>query len=266
MSKAATPRYGIDAAGVMGGLLGAGTLGISFGIVLLFAWRSILGYCLGAAVMAIGLVPLVFGVAMAAYAVKGKMRVRDALLARRSWRGDEVVLDIGAGRGLMAIGAARLVPRGRVIAVDIWRQHDLTGNRPEALLHNAEIEGVSERIEVVTADARKLSLPDDSIDVVLSVLCLHNIEPAADQAAACRETARVLKPGGQAFIGDYIGTAGYAEAFRKLGLSVRGPINLMTTALGLMWVVEATKITRSPSAPPAIPSENAAGAPLPYSF
>ena len=135
------------------------------------------------------------------------------MLGQIEWRGDETVLDIGAGRGLMAIGAAKRLSTGRVIAVDVWRATDLSGNGPDALLANAEIEGVRDRIEVVTANARKLDLPHGSVDVVFSVLCLHNIEPIADRASACREIARVLRAGGRGLIGDYVGTASYAVWF-----------------------------------------------------
>jgi len=37
----------------------------------------------------------------------GKVRERERLLDTLTWRGDEQVLDLGCGRGLMLIGAAR---------------------------------------------------------------------------------------------------------------------------------------------------------------
>ena len=36
------------------------------------------------------------------------------------WRGDEQVLDVGTGRGLMLIGTAQDVPAGLAIGIDIW--------------------------------------------------------------------------------------------------------------------------------------------------
>jgi ubiquinone/menaquinone biosynthesis C-methylase UbiE len=178
---------------------------------------------------------------MTMYAFVGKLRLRDWMLAFRPWRGDEVVVDIGAGRGLMSIGAAKMVPKGKVIAVDVWRQEDLTGNNAESLTANAIAEGVDERIQIKTADARELSLETSSADVVLSVLCLHNIEPEADRMKACREIIRVLKPGGQALIADYIGVASYAREFKAAGLHVVQPMGAFLHALGLMRLVIVTR-------------------------
>ncbi|WP_376090834.1 class I SAM-dependent methyltransferase [Roseomonas sp. CCTCC AB2023176] len=237
---ARTARYGVDAPAVMLGLAGGGAVGVAAGVAALAGGSG--GFAAaGAVVGSAALVPLGLGLGMAAYAVAGKRRLRDALLARVPWRGDEVVLDVGAGRGLMAVGAAKRVPRGRVIALDAWRAEDLSGNGPDGLQGNAEIEGVSDRISVVTGDAREMDLPDAGVDVVLSVLCLHNIEPAEDRSRACREIARVLRPGGRAVIADYRGTSGYARDFAAAGLVVRRHETAYGTALSLMSVVEAEK-------------------------
>ncbi|MBC7925580.1 MAG: methyltransferase domain-containing protein [Bryobacteraceae bacterium] len=234
------PNYGIDAPGVVqgmfGGALAAGVVGL---LLLAYApgWLSIFGY----AILAVALVPLILGVSMLLYAFVGKQRFRDHLLRQRSWRGDETVLDIGAGRGLMAIGAALRVPTGRVIALDIWSSRDLSGNNPEGLQNNAALEGVERLVEIVTADARKIDLPDSSVDVVLSVFCIHNIEPAAEQQNACREITRVLKPGGIAMIADFPGVGGYVEVFRQAGLQVKGPMRAESIAFGIAGYLVATK-------------------------
>ena len=46
-------------------------------------------------------------------------------------------------------------------------------------------------------DARKINFPDDSFDVVVSSLALHNIREKAERDQAIRKSIRVLKPGGQ---------------------------------------------------------------------
>src|SRR3546814_19951441 len=86
----------------------------------------------------------------------GKVRLRDKVLATLPWRGDERVLDVGCGHGLMLAGAAQRLLTGRVIGIDIWRSEDQARNSPEATLRNMRLEGVSERVEVRTADARDL--------------------------------------------------------------------------------------------------------------
>ena len=110
------------------------------------------------------------------------------------------VLDVGCGHGLMLIAAAKKLRTGKAIGVDLWQTEDQAANNPDATLLNARLEGVAERIELKTADARQLPFVDKSFDVVLSSWALHNIYDAAGREQAIAEIARVLKPGGQAAI------------------------------------------------------------------
>ena len=102
-------------------------------------------------------------------------------------------------------------------------------------------EGVTDRAVVQTGDARALAFPDASFDRVVSLLCIHNIEDKAEQAQACREIARVLKPGGRVVIGDYLPTHAYAAAFAETGLTVVQSKPAFGVALSLMWIVVADK-------------------------
>src|SRR5579872_4079769 len=104
-----------------------------------------------------------------------KRLVMSRLLGERVWRGDEAVLDVGAGRGLLAIGAARRLSNGKVYAIDIWQSRDLSGNTPKALLANARAAGAIERLQVDTGDARSLPYTDGMFDVVGSMTAIHNI-------------------------------------------------------------------------------------------
>ena len=67
------------------------------------------------------------------YVKIGKLYHRDRILSLHSWRGDENVLDMGCGRGLLLAGAAKrmaqLSGNGTVTGVDIWSQEDMGGNR-----------------------------------------------------------------------------------------------------------------------------------------
>jgi ubiquinone/menaquinone biosynthesis C-methylase UbiE len=134
-------------------------------------------------------------------------------------------LDVGTGRGLLLIGAAKRLTRGRAVGIDIWSTKDLSGNAPERNQANIEMEGVSGKVEVRSEDASRMSFPDDSFDVVASNLCIHNIPKQAGRDQACRQIARVLRPGGMAVISDYRLTKRYAAVFGGLGFSVewRGP-------------------------------------------
>ena len=100
----------------------------------------------------------------------GKVRRRERLLQRIAWTGRERVLDVGCGRGLMLIGAAKRLNTGKATGIDIWQSEDLSGNRPEAAMENARREGVADRIEVQTAEMRQMPFPANTFDVVVSFL------------------------------------------------------------------------------------------------
>ena len=151
----------------------------------------------------------------------GKVRERETYLDKIAWRGDERVLDVGCGLGLFLIGAAKRLSTGRAVGIDKWQQEDLSGNNAAGTLSNAMIEGVADKVEVHTGDARKLPFPDASFDVVLSSMALHNIYNAGERQTAVREIARVLKSGGRVLIVDVRHTRQYAATLRDAGLDAR---------------------------------------------
>src|ERR1700743_3117455 len=139
---------------------------------------------------------------MLLYSLVGKFRHRDRILPKGNWPGAENVLGVGAGRGLLLIGAAKRLTTGHATGIDIWNAEDLSGNGPEGLKANIAMEGVGERTTILSEDAQKMSFADETFDVVLSNLCLHNIYNRSGRAKACSEIARVLRPGGVAVISD----------------------------------------------------------------
>ena len=161
------------------------------------------------------------GVMMYLYSKVGKFRHRDRMLNQVKWTGTEQALDVGTGRGLLLIGAAKRITTGKAVGIDIWNQEDLSGNNLQNLERNIEIEGVRDRTEIRNEDAQKMSAPDGSFDVIVSLACLHNIYNAPGRARACNEIARVLKPGGTAIISDFRHMGEYLETFRKAGLDAR---------------------------------------------
>jgi ubiquinone/menaquinone biosynthesis C-methylase UbiE len=159
-----------------------------------------------------------------------KPKLRDRILNSLPWRGDEQVLDVGCGRGLMLIGAAKKLTSGRATGIDIWRQEDLRNNTAEATLANAKDEGVAGKVRVEDSDARKLPFKDATFDVVLSSLAIHNIDGRIERAKALAEMVRVLKPGGHIAILDIIRTGEYAKELERLGLT-----SLKLSKMSLDW-------------------------------
>ena len=147
---------------------------------------------------------------------RGKFAVWARLLDALALRGDERVLDLGCGRGAVLLAAAKRLPRGRAIGVDLWSTQDQSGNAAAATEANARAEGVADRVELHTGDMRALPLPDARIDVVVSSLALHNIPDAAGRAQAIAEAWRVLRPGGRLRVADIDKTDEYVRALADL--------------------------------------------------
>jgi arsenite methyltransferase len=170
------------------------------------------------------------GALMLIYAKFGKFRHRDRMLKLHDWRGNEQVLDVGTGRGLLLVGAARRLTIGHATGIDIWNAEDLSGNALDRTEQNLAAEGVAEKCSLVSEGAQKMSFLDNSFDVILTNLCLHNIYDKPTRLKACDEIARVLKPGGVAIISDFKHTREYADALRKAGMRVERKMpNFLTT-------------------------------------
>ena len=103
------------------------------------------------------------------------------VVARRFCEG-KTVLDVACGEGYgsdMLAAAA-----GHVTGVDI---------SVDAVAHATSQYGGRENLEFIQGDCEKLPLPDDSVDVAVS---LETIEHLEAQEAFVSELRRVLKPGG----------------------------------------------------------------------
>ena len=242
------PDYGLDAPGAVRNLfIAAGAGLLAWLTVAAHLWSGVLAlgpfrFPLGRMGLSAGLACGAMGWWMTWDSKVGKLRERERLLDLLAWTGRERVLDVGCGRGLLLVGAAKRLTTGSAAGIDLWQTEDLSGNRPEAALENARLEGVAGRIEVHTADMRKLPFPDASFDTVLSMSAIHNVYSAPGRAAALAEIARVLKPGGAVLIEDIRHMREYAAALRAGGCTdVRsassnfGTIVMRIITLGLAW-------------------------------
>jgi arsenite methyltransferase len=235
------PDYGIDAPGVIRNLL---VIGVAL-LLLGWFWPQIkIGpviFIIRSAAWFTGAALIIEGILMILYSKWGKFRHADRMLNTVTWKGSENVLDVGTGRGLLMIGAAKRLSTGKSVGIDIWSAKDLSGNAMEATLRNAELEGVRDKVDVQNGDATAMKFPNASFDVILSNACIHNIPGGKARAQACSEIVRVLKPGGVALISDFIHTAGYVKAFKAAGATAsRTGMNFLFT-FPWMRVVEVRK-------------------------
>jgi SAM-dependent methyltransferase len=203
-------NYGLDSPGIIVTLVALGAALLIVGRVVLFPWRWV-AYSLGGYF-------LLGAAGMLYYSKVGKLALRDRLLDKIPWVGDERVLDVGCGRGLLTVGAARRLPRGSVVGLDVWHRSALSGNRADSVLENATIEGVQDRVQVKEGDARDLPFADSTFDVVVSNFVVHEMKNRLDRELMMRETARVLKPGGRVALVDFIFTDACVGDLRKFGV------------------------------------------------
>ena len=196
--------YGIDAPAL---------LAVPAAAILATVWQAIIAHSAWP-LIGVALILICVGFSLHA-ALRGKFVVWDELLG--FLHGDERLLDIGCGRGAVLTTAARRLPRGRAVGVDLWPARDQSGNCAEATWRNAVLEDVAGRVEVETGDLTDLPFPDASFDVVVSMTAVHNagrerVDRAIDEAV------RVLRPGGRLLIADIRFTRRYEQRLRELGL------------------------------------------------
>jgi arsenite methyltransferase len=212
--------YGIDAPGLVRFFFSAGTVAA----VLFFATHFLLGYSpvwrlLVVFLLAIAAIYLIgMGVLMLYWSKVAKVRQRERTLDLIPWRGDERVLDVGCGRGLMLIGAALRLTTGRATGIDIWDAKDQSANSPQGTRDNAGKADVLDKIDIQTGDMRKLPFEDRSFDVVVSHWVVHNLADEANRNLALSEMARVLCPGGHLILCDIEHRDAYVAKLKALGL------------------------------------------------
>jgi arsenite methyltransferase len=146
-----TLRYGIDAPFWVGTLI---TVGFVFSLI------SITGLPQSIGGLIFGLFLLCMGLWMFFYSTVIKIKHRYVILRLAEVQAGEEVLDVGTGRGLLAIAAAKL--GCNVTAIDHWSQWDISGNGRESFFKNVEIEKAP-LIELIDGDARELPFADERL-------------------------------------------------------------------------------------------------------
>ncbi len=118
----------------------------------------------------------------------------------------QTVLDLGAGAGLDAFVARRIVgEEGRVIGLD------MTQEMVDKARANARSLGY-DNVDFYLGDIEAMPFEDDTVDVVISN-CVLNLVP--DKKAAFAEMYRVLRPGGHFCVSDVVYQGEMPEAVKR---------------------------------------------------
>lgn len=205
-------EYGIDAPGAV---LRLAHLALGAFAVMLVAALVNVPTVMGIA-LAVGVVFTIVALAMVSSSRVGKLRERVRIVDATGLCADDYVLDLGCGRGLLLVEAARRVPDGLAVGIDVWSVVDQSRNGPRAPLDNAMIERVEDRVDVVTGDGRRLPYVGGAFDAVVSNMVVHNIPDSVGRARVIREAARVLRPGGRLVVVDMRRTHEYVAVLRAM--------------------------------------------------
>ncbi len=119
----------------------------------------------------------------------------DAVVANMGLDADHIVADIGAGTGYFSFRIAKLVPQGKVLAVDI---------QPEmlAIIEQRKADENVSNIEGVLGDVDNPNLPPNSIDAAIMVDAYHEFSHPFEMIEGLYNALRV---GGRLFFLEYRG-------------------------------------------------------------
>jgi ubiquinone/menaquinone biosynthesis C-methylase UbiE len=152
--------------------------------------------------------------------------LRDAVCERAAPRSSDVVVDLGAGTGLLTLALAPDVEQ--VTALDI------SGRMLDRLAARAAAERIC-NVCLVEGDLRSLPLEDESATLVVSNYAFHHLDDCAKELALT-EVRRILVPGGRVVICDMMFALSLDARDRALlrekvvAIAKRGPAGILRIA------------------------------------
>jgi SAM-dependent methyltransferase len=233
MASAATaskPDYGLDLHTTMRSMFSRAGWTLLFAMVLYYVNHVEYPGVSVRLLIVLGGIALAFlaaGIFMVWSSRVAKFQVRDEILDALQLRGDERVLDLGCGAGLMLVGLAKRLKTGRVTGVDF-------SGSSETAKENAKLEGVADKVRIDTGNDAKLVYPDGQFDVAVSALAFHQIGDPETRERLVREMLRTLKPGGRLAIFDVLKVGEISEMLRRTGAT-----SLELSPVRVLWCLPA---------------------------
>ncbi len=102
-------------------------------------------------------------------------------------------VDLGTGTAMIPIELCQRVAACRVMAMD------QSTAMLDLAVYRLEVEGLTQRVQLMHGDAKETGLADDMFDCVFSNSIVHHVE---DPAPVLREALRLSRPGGVIFFRD----------------------------------------------------------------
>ncbi len=175
-------------------------------------------------------------------------RIHDFVVSRLALTPDSraSLLDVGCGDASLLATILTQSPSVASTGVDLWGPNwDYAQKACEARLAKLGLRAMFRRM-----NAARLEFPDDSFDVVVSVMCFHEVRALRDAKmrgplVAVHEALRVLRPGGAfAFIdrfadeGDYGKPTELASVLRSVTAVRR---ESLVATLGVPWPLKTAR-------------------------
>jgi precorrin-6B methylase 2 len=137
---------------------------------------------------------------------------------------NDVVADIGAGTGYLSFRIAPVIPKGKVLAVDI---------QPEMLdmIKFLKKETKITNVEPILATVANPNLPPESVDLAIMVDAYHEFEYPFE---VMQGIIKALKPGGRVVLVEYRGENPFVMIKALHKMSQKQAIKEMQ-AVGLLW-------------------------------
>ncbi len=144
-----------------------------------------------------------------------------------------VGLDVGCGSGALTIACAKRNPCARMIGIDYWGK--IYASFSKMLCESNAFRENTPNVVFQQGDARHLSFPDETFDLVTSNYVYHDIY-GMDRQDLVLETLRTLKKGGSFVIHDFMprwiygDLEDFAQRLRDLGYQ---EVHIIDTANGM---------------------------------